>query len=115
MFRRAGSRSRIRPASYSKWSRPTHVGFGAFGSAICHRRQRLKMNDRRAAIAGALRVGRSGFRARVLVARVQAWLDRLSPWRARGYALLLGALAALALPPIYAVPVLLISFSGLVL
>lgn len=50
-----------------------------------------------------------------MAACVQAWLDRLSPWRARGCALLLGAFAALALPPIYAVPILLISFSGLVL
>lgn len=39
----------------------------------------------------------------------------MSPWRARGVALLLGALAALALPPIYAVPILAISFSGLLL
>lgn len=51
----------------------------------------------------------------VLTAGARGWLDRLSPWRARGGALALGALAALALPPIHAVPVLVVSFSGLVL
>lgn len=44
-----------------------------------------------------------------------AWLDRQSPWRLRGIALLLGALGAAALPPVYALPVLILSFSGLVL
>ena len=47
--------------------------------------------------------------------RLAAWLDRQSRWRMRGLALLLGALAAGALPPVYAVPVLAVSFSGLVL
>jgi len=47
--------------------------------------------------------------------RLTAWLDRQSRWRMRGLAFLLGALAAAALPPVYAVPVLAISFSGLVL
>jgi apolipoprotein N-acyltransferase len=74
------------------------------------------MRDRQAAIAGAvLRAGGSAQRVAIVAACVTAWLDRLPPWRARGCALLLGALAALALPPIYAVPVLLVSFSGLVL
>lgn len=45
-----------------------------------------------------------------LAARVRA----LSGWRRRGLALLLGALAALALPPIHAVPLLVIAFTGLV-
>jgi apolipoprotein N-acyltransferase len=68
------------------------------------------------AIAGAaMRASGSAQRVMIMAACVQAWLDRLSPWRARGCALLLGALAALALPPTYAVPILLLSFSGLVL
>jgi apolipoprotein N-acyltransferase len=44
-----------------------------------------------------------------------AWLNRQSPWRLRGIALLLGALGAAALPPVYALPVLILSFSGLAL
>jgi apolipoprotein N-acyltransferase len=68
------------------------------------------------AIAGAaMRASGSAQRVMIMAACVQAWLDRLSPWRARGCALLLGALAALALPPTYVVPILLISFSGFVL
>ena len=47
--------------------------------------------------------------------RLGAWLDRQSPWRMRAMAFLLGALGAAALPPVYAVPVLIVSFSGLVL
>ena len=62
-----------------------------------------------------MRAGAGVRRLTVIAACVLAWLDRMSPWRARGCALMLGALAALALPPIHAVPVLLISFSGLVL
>lgn len=38
----------------------------------------------------------------------------LAGWRRRSFALLLGALAALALPPVHAVPVLVLSFTGLV-
>jgi len=62
-----------------------------------------------------MRTGGGTQYAAVIAVCVGAWLDRLSPWRARGIALLLGALAALALPPIYAVPVLAVSFSGLLL
>jgi apolipoprotein N-acyltransferase len=47
--------------------------------------------------------------------RLGAWLDRQPPWRVRAMAFLLGALGAAALPPVYAVPVLIVSFSGLVL
>jgi apolipoprotein N-acyltransferase len=47
--------------------------------------------------------------------RFGAWLDRQSPWRMRAMAFLLGALGAAALPPVYAVPVLIVSFSGLLL
>ncbi len=65
--------------------------------------------------AAAMRTGGGAQYVAVLAVCVRAWLDRLSPWRARGTALLLGALAALAMPPIYAVPVLIISFSGLLL
>ena len=73
------------------------------------------MRDRQAAVGAAVRAGGGAQRVAIVLALVQAWLDRLSPWRARGCALLLGAIGALALPPIHAVPVLLISFSGLVL
>lgn len=38
----------------------------------------------------------------------------MTGWRRAGLALLLGALSALALPPVYAVPLLLVSFPGLV-
>jgi apolipoprotein N-acyltransferase len=51
----------------------------------------------------------------VMARRLRAWLERQSPWRARAWAFLLGALGAAALPPVYAVPVLIVSFSGLVL
>lgn len=48
--------------------------------------------------------------AAALAARVGA----LTGWRRRGLALLLGALAALALPPVHAVPILVVAFTGLV-
>lgn len=48
--------------------------------------------------------------AALLAARVGA----LTGWRRRGLALLLGALATLALPPVHAVPILLVAFTGLV-
>jgi apolipoprotein N-acyltransferase len=74
------------------------------------------MKDRPAAIpSAATRSGGIGERISGVAICVRAWLDRLTPWRARGWALLLGALASLALPPIHAVPVLIASFSGLVL
>jgi apolipoprotein N-acyltransferase len=62
-----------------------------------------------------MRAGGGIRRLTVIAAWLLARLDRMSPWSARGYALMLGALAALALPPIHAVPILLISFSGLAL
>jgi len=63
----------------------------------------------------AARVGGLAMRVTILAARLNAWLDRLSPWRARGLALLLGGLSALALPPVYAVPILALTIPGLVL
>jgi apolipoprotein N-acyltransferase len=62
-----------------------------------------------------MRAGGTRQRIAVMAACVRAWLDRLSPGRAWGLAFVLGALASLALPPIHAVPVLVASFSGLVL
>ncbi len=50
-----------------------------------------------------------------MIASFQKRLDRLSPWAARASALLLGAITALSLPPIHALPVLAVGFSGLVL
>lgn len=50
-----------------------------------------------------------------LAHRIADGLDRLSLPRSCGLSFLIGALAAAALPPVYALPVLLISFSGLVL
>jgi apolipoprotein N-acyltransferase len=46
--------------------------------------------------------------------RLARWVAALRGWRALTLALLLGGLAALALPPIYAVPLLLPAFVGLV-
>lgn len=45
--------------------------------------------------------------------RAQIWTERLSPWRARFLALLLGCIATLALPPINFVPALLIALPPL--
>src|SRR5262249_26112633 len=63
----------------------------------------------------AARVGGPSMRLAVLAARFNGWLDRLSPWQARGLALLLGGLSALALPPLHVVPVLAVTIPGLVL
>src|SRR6185437_1025516 len=46
--------------------------------------------------------------------RLAAWIADLTGWRRYGLALLLGALAAGALPPVDLVPLLVVSFSGLV-
>src|SRR5579872_4593966 len=43
-----------------------------------------------------------------------AWMAALQGWRRYGLAWLLGALAAAALPPVDLVPVLVVSFCGLV-
>ncbi len=61
------------------------------------------------------RAGAAGPQLSVIVGRLGAWLDGQSPWRLRGLALVAGALAAAALPPVYALPALIVSFSGLVL
>jgi apolipoprotein N-acyltransferase len=61
------------------------------------------------------RAGGPAMRAGLMAVRLNGWLDRLSPWRARGVAFLLGAFAVLALPPVHAVPVLAVSIAGLVL
>src|SRR5262249_12065734 len=57
----------------------------------------------------------AGLRSSMTIGRLAVWLDRQSSWRLRLWAFLLGALGAAALPPVYAVPVLIVSFSGLVL
>jgi apolipoprotein N-acyltransferase len=47
-------------------------------------------------------------------AMLAARLGHLTGWRRRGLAALLGALATLALPPVHAVPLLIVAFTGLV-
>jgi apolipoprotein N-acyltransferase len=48
------------------------------------------------------------------VQRFAAWTSALTGWRRQGFAALLGVLAAAALPPVDMVPLLVVSFSGLV-
>src|SRR5262249_51220102 len=45
---------------------------------------------------------------------IARWVGGLSGWSRRGLAVVMGALAALALPPVHAVPMLLIAFPVLV-
>jgi len=74
------------------------------------------MAERPASVPTAMtRAGAAGPRLSVIVGRLGAWLDRQSPRRLRGLAFVAGALAAAALPPVYALPALIVSFSGLVL
>src|SRR5215470_20166999 len=74
------------------------------------------MAERPASVpSAAMRAGASAPGSSVMAKRLGAWLDRQSPWRMRAVAFLLGALGAAALPPVYAVPILIVSFSGLVL
>ena len=47
------------------------------------------------------------------IRRLADWLAAARGWRAHGLSFLLGALAAAALPPVHAIPVLAISFSAL--
>src|SRR5215475_10802270 len=116
MFRPAESPSPIRRASSSRWSRPTPAGFDGCGSATSRNDRRPRMAERPlSASSVAMRVGAAVPGSSVRAGRFGAWLDRQSPWRARAIAFLLGALGAAALPPVYAVPVLAVSFSGLVL
>ncbi len=63
---------------------------------------------------GAARAAGGAPRAVLAGAELAGRLAALSGWRRRAAALLLGALAALALPPLHLVPVLLVSFTGLV-
>lgn len=63
---------------------------------------------------GAARSAGGAPRAVVALAELAGRLRALTGWRRRGLAMLLGALAALALPPIHAVPLLLVAFTGLV-
>lgn len=81
-------------------------------------------------LPAVLRAGAAGPGAPASAGRLAAWLDRQSPWGRRAIAFLLGALAGSALDtegvevlhgaitslaPAYALPALIISFSGLVL
>ncbi|WP_119461537.1 apolipoprotein N-acyltransferase [Rhodospirillaceae bacterium SYSU D60014] len=51
---------------------------------------------------------------RVTIASLVLWVRGLEGWRRARFALLLGALAALAMPPVHAVPLLFIAFPGLI-
>jgi apolipoprotein N-acyltransferase len=62
----------------------------------------------------ALRSAGGAPRAVLAAVDLAGRVGALTGWRRRGLALFLGALAALALPPIHAVPLLLVSFTGLV-
>ncbi|MGE0665396.1 MAG: apolipoprotein N-acyltransferase [Sphingomonadales bacterium] len=50
-----------------------------------------------------------------MLSGLPAWLSARRPWQRMGLAFLLGVLATAAFAPLYAVPVLLISFPGLIL
>jgi apolipoprotein N-acyltransferase len=60
-------------------------------------------------------LGAAGAPAHIPTARLADRVGGLRGWRRRGAALLLGALAAAALPPVHALPLLLIAFPGLFL
>ena len=115
MFRRVESQSPIPRASYSRSSRPTPAGSAAASpqpSATIGRRgwRNPRLAPRQP------RCGRRGCPGIVRQFRSPgAWLDRQSPWRLPGHRTAAGALSAAALPPVYALPVLILSFSGLVL
>ncbi len=64
--------------------------------------------------AAALRSAGGAPRRVLAAALLAARVGALTGWRRRGLALLLGALATLALPPVHAVPLLLVAFTGLV-
>jgi apolipoprotein N-acyltransferase len=66
-------------------------------------------------VPAAARTGRPSWRFAAAAGGIAAWYAGLSGWRRGATALILGALASLAMPPLYAVPVLLIAVPGLVL
>src|SRR6185437_12316987 len=108
--RAAARSSSILPAWSSKFSTPIRAASSACACADCARlpRRRRPMSD--APIGLALRA--SGPLAPLQ--RCALWLAELSGWRRAGMAMMLGALAALTLPPIDLTPLLLVAFSGLV-
>jgi apolipoprotein N-acyltransferase len=63
----------------------------------------------------AARTGRPSWRRAAVAGAIAAWFAGLSGWRRGAAALVLGALATLAMPPVHAVPVLLIAVPGLIL
>jgi apolipoprotein N-acyltransferase len=62
----------------------------------------------------AARTVRPSWRFAAAAGGIAAWFAGLSGWRRGAAALLLGALASLAMPPLYAVAVLLIAIPGLI-
>jgi apolipoprotein N-acyltransferase len=58
-------------------------------------------------------MGESYFGSGMPFSRIQVRLAALSGWRRAGTAIVFGALAALALPPVYALPFLVVAFTGL--
>ncbi|MCU0839285.1 MAG: apolipoprotein N-acyltransferase [Rhodospirillales bacterium] len=68
--------------------------------------------------AGARRVGSGSLAGQPYsgggaIVRVSGWLRQLKGWRRALAAAILGAAAVLALPPVYALPVLIVAFTGL--
>jgi apolipoprotein N-acyltransferase len=66
-------------------------------------------------VPAVARTGRPSWRFAAAAGGLAAWFAGLTGWRRGGAALLLGALASLAMPPLHAVPVLLVAIPGLVL
>ncbi|HET6224246.1 MAG TPA: hypothetical protein VFE11_18870, partial [Dongiaceae bacterium] len=73
------------------------------------------MAEGRGGVPVAARTGRPSWRFAAAAGGLAAWFAGLTGWRRGGAALLLGALASLAMPPLHAVPVLLVAIPGLVL
>src|SRR6185437_16339062 len=123
---RAAARSfPIPAASPSRCSMPTRGGssgcaYGGCRARPLRPRPRPTPRQPRLAMLGAMMTEAPAsleFEAAATLDPVQrfaAWTSTLTGWRRQGFAALLGVLAAAALPPVDMVPLLVVSFSGLV-